>query len=66
MRSASVTTTRESLADENKVLSESEEDSESLWRKEILRRDAELMNGKAVVKPAEQVLCEVRELLRKT
>ncbi len=39
-------------------------DAEALWRDEIRRRDAEIRSGRAVLKPAEQVLREARERLR--
>jgi len=39
-------------------------DAEVLWRDEIRRRDAEVKSGRAVLKPAEQVLREARERLR--
>ena len=39
-------------------------DAEVLWRDEIRRRDAEIRSGRAVLKPAEQVLREARERLR--
>lgn len=48
----------ESLDDEVDV------DAERLWRDEIRRRDAEVRSGRAVMKPAEQVLREARERLR--
>lgn len=39
-------------------------DADALWEKEIRRRDAEARAGKKVLKPVEQVVSEVRELLR--
>ena len=39
-------------------------DAEALWATEIRRRDAEIRNGTAVCRPAEQVLRESRERLR--
>jgi hypothetical protein len=39
-------------------------DAESLWLDEIRRRDAEIRAGAAKLKPAEQVLCEARKLLK--
>ncbi len=39
-------------------------EAEVLWRDEIRRRDAEIRSGRAVLKPAEQVLREARERLR--
>jgi len=43
---------------------EVDQDAEVLWRDEIRRRDAEVKSGRAVLKPAEQVLREARERLR--
>ena len=39
-------------------------DAEARWEEEIRRRDAEIRAGKAVLKPVDQVVQEVRELLR--
>jgi hypothetical protein len=39
-------------------------DVESLWLDEILRRNAEILAGTAKLKPADQVIREARELLR--
>ena len=39
-------------------------DAESLWAEEIRRRDAEIRAGTAIMKPADQVVREARELLR--
>ena len=39
-------------------------EAEVLWRDEIRRRDAEIRSGRAVLKPAEQVLREARARLR--
>jgi len=39
-------------------------DADALWEKEIRRRDAEIRSGKAVLRPVDQVVTEVRELLR--
>lgn len=39
-------------------------DADQLWEKEIRRRDAEIREGKAVLKPIDQVILEVQELLR--
>ena len=39
-----------------------DDNAESLWLKEIHRRDAEIRSGTAKLKPAEQVLREAREL----
>jgi len=41
-----------------------DEDAESLWLEEIRRRDDEIRNGKAKLKPADQALREARQLLR--
>ncbi|MEO8433861.1 MAG: addiction module protein [Pyrinomonadaceae bacterium] len=38
--------------------------AELLWRDEIRRRDAEVRSGRAVLKPADQVLRDARERLR--
>jgi hypothetical protein len=43
---------------------EFDEDAEALWREEIRRRDADIRSGRAILKPAEQVLREARERLR--
>lgn len=40
------------------------EEVEALWLEEIRRRDAEIKNGTAQCKPAEQVLREAREQLQ--
>ena len=40
------------------------DDVDALWFDEIRRRDAEIRNGAAQCKPAEQVLREAREQLR--
>ena len=46
-------------------LDESTDDqAESLWLEEVLRRDAEIRAGTAKLKPAEQVLQEARDLIR--
>ena len=46
-------------------LDESVDDqAESLWLEEILRRDAEIRSGTANLKPAQQVLQEARDLIR--
>ena len=42
----------------------SDEDTETLWLEEIKRRDDEIRSGRAVLKPADQVLREARERLR--
>jgi hypothetical protein len=39
-------------------------DADALWEKEILRRDAEIRSGKAILRPVDQVVSDVRELLR--
>jgi hypothetical protein len=39
-------------------------EADALWEKESRRRDAEARGGKQVLKPVEQVVNEVRELLR--
>jgi putative addiction module component (TIGR02574 family) len=39
-------------------------EADALWENEIRRRDAEARAGKKVLKPVEQVVSEVRELLR--
>jgi len=41
-----------------------DEQAESLWLEEILRRDAEIRSGTANLKPAQQVLQEARDLIR--
>ena len=41
-----------------------DEQAESLWLEEILRRDAEIQSGTANLKPAQQVLQEARDLIR--
>ncbi len=46
------------------LLEGSDEESETLWREEIHRRDGENRSGRAVLKPAAQVLREARERLR--
>jgi len=43
---------------------EFDEDAEVLWREEVRRRDADIRSGRAILKPAEQVLREARERLR--
>ena len=43
---------------------EYDEDVERLWLGEIKRRDTEIRSGRAVLKPADQVLQEARERLR--
>lgn len=40
-------------------------DADALWEKEIRRRDAEIRSGKAVLRPVDEVVTEVRELLRR-
>ena len=46
-------------------LDESADDqAESLWLEEIVRRDAEIRSGTAALKPADQVLREARDLIR--
>ena len=46
-------------------LDESTDDqAESLWLEEVLRRDAEIRAGTAKLKPAEQALQEARDLIR--
>ena len=40
------------------------EEVEALWLEEIRRRDAEIKNGTAQCKPAEQVLQEAREQMQ--
>ena len=46
-------------------LDESADDqAESLWLEEIVRRDAEIRSGTADLKPADQVLREARDLIR--
>ena len=39
-------------------------DAESAWIEEIQRRDAEIRDGTAKLKPADQAIREARELLR--
>ncbi len=39
-------------------------DADQLWQNEIRRRDAQIREGKAVLKPIDQVILEVQELLR--
>jgi len=39
-------------------------DAESLWAAEVKRRDAEIRSGKAVLKSLDQVVREVRDLLK--
>jgi len=39
-------------------------DADALWENEIRRRDAEARAGKKVLKPVEQVVSEVQELLK--
>ncbi|MCM3873197.1 MAG: addiction module protein [Pyrinomonadaceae bacterium] len=46
------------------LLEGADEDAETLWREEIRRRDADIRSGRAVLKPAGQVLREARERLR--
>jgi hypothetical protein len=41
-----------------------DEDAETLWLDEIKRRDDEIRGGRAVLKPADQVLREARERLQ--
>ena len=41
-----------------------DEDAETLWLEEIKRRDNEIRSGRAMLKPADQVLREARERLR--
>jgi hypothetical protein len=41
-----------------------DEDAEILWLEEIKRRDQEIRSGRAVLRPADQVLREARERLR--
>ena len=41
-----------------------DEDAETLWLEEIKRRDNEIRSGRAMLKPADQVLTEARERLR--
>lgn len=41
-----------------------DEDAETLWLEEIKRRDEEIKRGRAVLKPADQVLRDARERLR--
>ncbi|HJZ80516.1 MAG TPA: addiction module protein [Pyrinomonadaceae bacterium] len=41
-----------------------DEDAESVWFQEIRRRDDEIRNGTAKLKPANEALREARELLR--
>src|SRR5260370_24591734 len=41
-----------------------DDDAESLWMEEIRRRNAEIRAGTAIMKPADQVVSEARELLR--
>lgn len=43
---------------------EFDENADVLWREEIRRRDADIRSGRAILKPAEQVLREARERLR--
>lgn len=42
-----------------------DQDADVLWEKEIRRRDAEIRSGKAVLRPVDEVVTEVRELLRR-
>jgi hypothetical protein len=46
------------------LLEGSDEEGETLWCEEIHRRDADISSGRAVLKPAAQVLREARERLR--
>jgi hypothetical protein len=41
-----------------------DEDAGTLWLEEIKRRDNEIRSGRAMLKPADQVLREARERLR--
>ncbi len=43
-----------------------DKDIRSAWLQEIRKRDREIRSGKAVLKPADQVLREAREQLRCT
>ncbi len=43
-----------------------DEDIRTAWLQEIRQRDREIRSGKAVLKPADQVLSEAREQLRCT
>ncbi len=43
-----------------------DEDIRTAWLQEIRQRDREIRSGKAVLKPADQVLREAREQLRCT
>jgi len=58
MRASLATTLIESLDESADV------DAESAWMEEIRRRDAEIRSGKAVLKPLDQVVREVRDLLK--
>lgn len=58
MRASLATTLIESLDESADV------DAESVWMEEIRRRDAEIRSGKAVLKPLDQVVREVRDLLK--
>lgn len=43
---------------------EMDEDAESLWAEEIRRRHDEIKSGRAILRPAEQVLRDARERLQ--
>ena len=43
---------------------ESDEDVEDLWRKEIRRRHSEVKSGKAIMRPADEVLRDARQRLQ--
>lgn len=58
MRASLATTLIESL-DESV-----DADADSAWIEEIRRRDAEIRSGKAVLKPLDRVVREVRDLLK--
>lgn len=58
MRASLATTLIESLDESADV------DAKSAWMEEIRRRDAEIRSGKAVLKPLDQVVREVRDLLK--
>ena len=42
-----------------------DEDAETLWLEEIKRRDDEIRSGRAVLKPADQVLRDTRKRLNR-
>lgn len=42
-----------------------DEDAEALWLEEIKRRDDEIRTGRAVLKPADQVLRDTRKRLNR-